>query len=265
MTKAMIKNGRPFKLVIEYDGSDFAGWQVQPNQRTVQGEIEKALKILTQKEVRVAGSGRTDAGVHALGQVVSFQVHSSLSFDELKKGLIGLLPKDISIVGMDELGEPFDARRDAISRTYRYVIARRSRAINRQYAWIPRITFSVESMQEASKYLVGEHDFTSFCKANGQTDNFISCVSDVHWQIDDGEIHFEITADRFFHHMVRSIVGTLMEVGRGKIAPEDFQQILKAKDRTCAGPTAPPQGLFLDHVEYGQNPHVFILNDKEQK
>ncbi len=253
MKKAMEKNGRPFKLVVEYDGSDFAGWQIQPNQRTVQGEIEKAIRILTQKEIRVTGSGRTDAGVHALGQVVSFRVNSSLSLNQFKKGLSGLFPEDISIVDMEERIEPFNARRDAVSRTYRYVISKQSRAINRHYRWIHRAILSVESMQEASKCLVGEHDFTSFCKANGQTDNFIACVSDIHWEIDGGEIHFEIKADRFFHHMVRSIVGTLVEVGRGKITPKAFQKILGSKDRTCAGPTAPPQGLFLVHVEYGED------------
>ncbi len=250
MTKTLTRNGRLFKLVIEYDGSNFAGWQVQPNQRTVQGEIEKALKILTQKEIRITGSGRTDAGVHALGQVASFQINSSLSLNQMKKGLNGLLPEDILIIDINELTEPFDARRNAVSRTYRYIIAKKSRAINRQYVWIPRIKFSVESMQEASQYLVGEHDFTSFCKTNGQTDDFISCVSDVNWKTVDDEIHFEITANRFFHHMVRIIVGTLVEVGRGKISPDMFQKILESKDRTCAGPTAPPQGLFLDHVEY---------------
>jgi tRNA pseudouridine38-40 synthase len=250
MSKTLSKNIRTIKLKIEYDGSDFAGWQVQPEQRTVQGEIEKALKILTKEDIRVTGSGRTDSGVHALGQVVSFQVQSGLSLDQLQKGLNGLLPVDISIISLDELEERFDARRDAVRRTYRYIISRRARAINRQYVWAPRTSFSIERMQKASEYLVGEHDFASFCKANGQTESFISNIHDVRWKMIEDEIHFEITANRFFHHMVRSIVGTLVEVGRGKISPEHFQEIMMAKDRTCGGPTAPAQGLFLVRVEY---------------
>lgn len=243
-------NRRTIKLILEYDGTDFAGWQVQPNQRTVQDEIEKALKQLTQEDIRITGSGRTDAGVHALGQVVSFQMRKSLSLNRLRNGLNGFLPEDIRIVDVSEIPESFSARRNATSRSYRYVLSRKRRAIKRKYVWYPQMKFSIEPMRQASACLIGEHDFTSFCKANGQTDRFVSCVSDVHWKHVDDEIHFEITAERFYHHMVRSIVGTLLEVGRGKISPEHFQDILEAKDRTRAGPTAPPHGLFLVQVTY---------------
>ena len=245
-----MKNKRTLKLIVEYDGSDFAGWQIQPNQRTVQGEIEKALRILTQEDIRVIGSGRTDAGVHAVGQVVSFQLYSKLPLDQFYKGLNGLLPEDIQISDVSEIPQPFNARRNAISRSYRYVVSKEYRAIKRRYVWYPRTAFTIEPMRQASKCLIGEHDFASFCTANGETDHFISRVSDASWKIMDDEIYFEITADRFYHHMVRSIVGTLLEVGRGKISPEHFCHILEAKDRTYAGPTAPPHGLFLVGVEY---------------
>ncbi len=245
-----MSNKRTLKLIVEYDGSDFAGFQIQPNQRTIQGEIEKALQVLTQEDIRVIGSGRTDAGVHALGQVVSFQLYSTLSLEQFQKGLNGLLPEDIHITDVSESPQRFNARQNAISRSYRYVLSKEYRAIKRQYVWCPRMEFFVEPMQQASKCLIGEHDFTSFCTANGDTDHFISKVSNASWKIIDDEIHFEITADRFYHHMVRSIVGTLVEVGRGKISPEDFHRILKAKNRSHAGPTAPPHGLFLVWVQY---------------
>ncbi len=241
---------RTIKLTVEYDGSDFSGWQVQPDQRTVQGEIERALETLTKEEKRIVGAGRTDAGVHALGQVVSFKCHDNLPLSAFEKGLDGLLPEDIHIITAEEAVESFNARRDVVSRVYRYVLSKRSRAIGRQYAWYPGMKFHVEPMKRASKFLLGEHDFTSFCKSDDQHENFVSRVLKVKWNVTEEEIYFEITAVRFFHKMIRIIIGTLLEVGRGKISPEEFVKIMKAKDRTRAGSTVPPQGLFLVRVNY---------------
>lgn len=241
---------RTIRLTVEYDGTEFSGWQVQPDCRTVQGEIERALKTLTREEVRVVGSGRTDAGVHALGQVVSFQSRSVLPLSTLEKGLNGLLPSDVRIIRAETPEEPFDARRDAVSRTYRYVLTKRPKAVGRQYAWYPRMVFSVGTMEQAAECLLGEHDFTSFCKSNGESENFPSRVTRVSWNEREDEICFEITALRFFHNMVRIIVGTLLEVGRGRISIEEFRDILEAKDRKRAGPTVPPQGLFLVRVDF---------------
>jgi len=238
------------KLTVEYDGTEFSGWQIQPNRRTVQGEIENSLKTLTQEKVRVVGSGRTDAGVHALGQVVSFRCRSGLPLPTFEKGLNGLLPEDIRIVRAEELGSSFNARRDAVSRTYRYLLSKRPRAVDRQYVWYPRMTFSVGPMEQASKYLLGAHDFAAFCKSNGEDKDFTSRVFSVDWNEDDDEICFEITAMRFFHNMVRVIVGTLLEVGRGRTTPEGFREILESRDRRQAGPTVPPHGLYLARVDF---------------
>ena len=241
---------RTIKLTVEYDGSDFSGWQVQPAQRTVQGEIESALLKLVHEKIRIIGAGRTDAGVHALGQVVSFQCQKDLPLLAFEKGLNVLLPEDIHIIAAEEADESFNARRSAVSRKYRYVLSKRPRAIGRQYAWYPGTKFSLEPMKRASKFLIGEHDFTSFCKSDSGYENFISHVLEIKWNITKEEISFEITAVRFFHKMIRIIMGTLLEVGRGKISPEQFLEIMEARDRTSAGPTVPPHGLFLVKVNY---------------
>ena len=250
MTQHSEKNIRFIKLTLEYDGSDFSGWQLQPDCRTVQREIENALKALIHEEVRVVGAGRTDAGVHALGQVVSFPTQNMLPLSAFEKGLNVLLPEDVRVIRTEEMDQPFDARRHAVRRTYRYVIAKHRRVVGRQYAWYPRMVVSLEPMKRAAEHLLGVHDFTSFCKSNGNTDNFLSRVTDVRWDETDEELRFEITAVRFLRHMVRIIVGTLLEVGCGKISPEEIREIIEARDRSRAGPTVPSRGLFLVRVDY---------------
>ena len=242
---------RTIKLTLEYDGSEFSGWQFQPDRRTVQGEVEKALGSLTREAIRVVGAGRTDAGVHALGQVASFRTDSSLTLSVFEKGLNGLLPRDVRVLRAEEMDGPFDARRDAVGRTYRYVLSRRGKAVGRQYTWCPGVRFSVERMEEAAGWLVGERVFASFSKDDGEGGDFLSRVFRVVWETTDEEVRFEIAAERFFHNMVRIIVGTLLEVGRGKMSPERFREIMDAGDRRLAGPTVPPQGLFLVRVDYG--------------
>lgn len=241
---------RTFKLTLEYDGTDFSGWQVQPNQRTIQGEIEKALRFLTQKDIRIIGSGRTDAGVHALGQVISFRSNSELQLSAFKNGLNAYLPVDVRVIRVEEAGDCFNARKDAVSRTYHYVLYKRKRAVMRRYGWYPGMDFSVDPMKQASEFLLGEHSFISFCKLNGQTGDLISRVLNLRWNLTEEEIIFEITANRFFHNMVRIIVGTLLDVGFRKISPEELSNIIEGRDRELAGPTVPPQGLFLVRVDY---------------
>ncbi len=241
---------KTIKLLLEYDGTPFSGWQVQPEQRTVQGEIEAALKKVTKENIRIIGAGRTDAGVHALGQTASFKTEKDLPLLAYEKGLNTFLPREIRILRAEEMYSGFDARRKAVSRTYRYVISKVERAIGHQYAWFPNFDFDMRPMKQASKILKGEHSFRSFCKGNGEGEDCISKVFRVHWEETDGEIRFEITAIRFFHNMIRIIIGTLMEVGRGKMHPRQFRTILESQDRTHAGPTVPPNGLFLVSVMY---------------
>jgi tRNA pseudouridine38-40 synthase len=243
---------RTFKLIIEYDGSEFEGWQQQPNSRTVQGELEKALSTLTGSRIRTTGSGRTDAGVHALGQVVSFHTDRDLEADTIGRALNALLPRDIRVLSAEREPFRFNARRDALARTYRYVLWKKPRAVGRHYGWYSRRFngFDMESVRKASQKLIGEHDFSSFCKTDKENPSCMTRVTDVAWTSTEDEIRFEIRAVRFYHHMIRVLVGTLVQVGLGKITTEEFETILQARDRKKAGPTAPPHGLFFVKAEY---------------
>lgn len=244
-------NIRYIKLLIEYEGTEFAGWQKQPNVRTVQEEIEKGLYELTGTKITVKSAGRTDAGVHALAQVVSFQTNSQLPITAFCKGLNRHLPQDVRINEAEERSEKFDARRDAVARTYRYIISTRQKVIGRRYCWYPQFNFLLDPIIKASEFLKGEHNYASFCKKNDEVNyNNISTVHTIQWDMQEDEVIFEITAIRFFHNMVRIIVGTLLEVGRGRFTPEDVKNILEAQNRKLAGPTVPPQGLFLVKVHY---------------
>jgi tRNA pseudouridine38-40 synthase len=238
------------KLTIEYDGTQFSGWQIQTNRRTVQGEIEKALQLLTGEKIRITGSGRTDAGVHALGQVASFRSHHSLPLSAFRDGLNGYLPEDVKIIQAEEAGDHFHARRDAVSRTYRYIICRKLKVLGRQYGWFRWGNIHLASMMEAAECLVGDHDFSSFCKVNGQTKSFVSRILDITWDTNEEEIRFEVTATHFFHNMIRIIMGTLLEVGQGRVSIDAFREILEARDRSKAGPTVPAKGLVLVKVSY---------------
>ncbi len=242
-----------FKMIIEYDGTAFSGWQVQNGVPTVQGAIEKVLLRLTRKKLRVAASGRTDAGVHALGQVAAFTVNTSLSVQQLFSALNSLLPADIVIRALEVVPDSFHPRYDAISKIYRYRILNRSLpdAIGRHYAWHLRRPLDTEAMQRAADHLVGLHDFTSFEGAGSPRKSSVRQVMKAALsRKKSGFLVFDIEANGFLRFMVRNIVGTLVEVGLSKWSPENVKQILAAKDRTLAGPTAPPQGLFLVQVKY---------------
>jgi tRNA pseudouridine38-40 synthase len=241
---------RNIKLVLEYDGSDFFGWQRQPLLRTVQGEVEKAFQSLTQNEVKITAAGRTDTGVHALGQVANFQTESALSIETFCRGGNALLPDDIRILSAEEVPENFNARFSAIARHYQYVMCTRPTAIRRKFCWHVKETIAVAPMQQACQFLIGEKDFSSFCQAGAELDNFLCDVSYARFTQTDKQIVFEIGANRFLHNMVRILVGTLLGIGQGKQQPQELTGILEAKDRKVAGTTAPAYGLFLVRVDY---------------
>lgn len=238
------------KLVIEYDGSPFAGWQLQPDAVTVQGKLEQALRSLTGENIRITGAGRTDAGVHALGQVASFQCSRHLPMKAYKDGLNTFLPSTIRIIGAESVDDIFNARYSAKGRSYRYVLSKRDRAIGSQYAWCPDFSYKLKPMKKASRFLIGKHCFLSFCRKGREKGEFVSRVTSVKWKELSEEIHFEISAERFFHNMVRIILGTLLEVGRGRFSVRDFRDILVSENRKNAGPTIPPNGLYLLKVDY---------------
>jgi tRNA pseudouridine38-40 synthase len=244
-----------FKITIEYDGSGFHGWQRQKRHRTVQGEIENALHTVTRQNIVVIGSGRTDAGVHALGQVASFKCHTRLSPGPIQKALNSLLPDAIVIRDCKPVAPTFHARYDAKRKTYRYRILNHplAVAIGRQYAWHLRRPLDLDAMRGATAILLGRHDFSAFEGAGSPRSHAVRQVFRAF--IDREEkaefLAFDIEADGFLRFMVRNIVGTLVLVGCGKLSGADFEEILLSKKRKRAGATAPPHGLFLMCVRYG--------------
>ena len=246
----MIKN---FKITIEYDGTRYHGWQRQKTDRTIQEEIEKAVLTITGQQVSLTGSGRTDAGVHAYGQVANFKCETSLGPQDLFRGLNSLTDADIVIRGCEEADASFHARYDVKSKSYVYKILNRPdpAAIGRQYAWHIRKELNLEAMRTSSAHLIGSRDFKAFEGAGSPRAHTTRTVFKASLVEDpDGYLAFEIEADGFLRFMVRNIVGTLVDVGLGKISPADFEGILESKDRDQAGATAPAHGLFLKNVNY---------------
>jgi tRNA pseudouridine38-40 synthase len=244
---------RNIKLLIEYDGTNYQGWQVQPNGLTIQGMIEEKLTLITGEVIYLIGSGRTDSGVHAFGQVANFKTKSKLDVHSIQRALNSLLPPDIVIQRAEEVEEDFHARRESKSKVYEYRILNQDirSAFRHEYAWHIPQKLDLEEMREATQILIGEHDFSSFRSVGSPTRTAIRKVIRAEWKRDrEGLIQFEIEANGFLKQMVRALVGTLVEVGKGKIDSEEFQKILDSKNRREAGPTAPAHGLFLKEVKY---------------
>jgi tRNA pseudouridine38-40 synthase len=237
-------------LIIEYDGTDYVGWQFQINGRSVQEEVEKAIRKILQTDIRITGAGRTDAGVHARGQVASFSVEHDIEIDLLAKSMNAVLPHSIVIRKAAEVPIDFNARYDATSRRYSYFISQDPTAIYRNYCWQVYQKLDFELMQTCAKQIIGEHGFRSFCKIETDLHQHRCTISSAEWKRQDEMLVFEITANRFLHGMVRTLVGTMVDVGRGHTNLEDFTGILDAKDRSVAGMSAPAKGLFLEEIYY---------------
>ena len=249
MTGYKVKN---FKIAIEYDGSRYCGWQRQNHDPTIQAEIEKALKTITGQKISVVGSGRTDAGVHAYGQVANFKCDTRLNAHDFAGAINSLTPDDIVITGCEEVDGTFHARYSVKSKVYVYKILNRSHpaALYRQYAWHIRKELNLGAMRRAITHLIGSHDFKAFEGAGSPRSHTTRCVLGANLSKEAHCLLFEIEADGFLRFMVRNIVGTLVEVGLGKLTPDDFKGVLTSRDRSQAGPTAPAQGLFLKKVNY---------------
>ena len=241
-----------YRLLIEYDGSGFHGWQVQPNGPTVQKALEDALETILRTPVNVVGSGRTDAGVHARGQVAHFGFDGDLDVFKLTHSLNGILPNSIAVLASEQAPDTFHARYDAIRRTYYYHVATRPRALDRCLRWELRPSPDFHLMNEAAHALVGSRNFDSFCIAQSETKNRVCSIERAIWVEEhrSNNWRFEISADRFLHGMVRVIVGTLVEIGRGRRPPDDMDDIIAAMDRRSAGQAAPAHGLVLECVDY---------------
>ncbi|WP_342347752.1 tRNA pseudouridine(38-40) synthase TruA [uncultured Nitrospira sp.] len=240
------------KLTIEYDGTAYAGWQRQPNQPTIQAAVETALTRITQQQISIIAAGRTDAGVHARGQVASFQSDKSIPVDKWRLALNSALPHDISVVSSEQVPESFHARYSAKEKLYEYRISRHPArpAIDRNRVWHLPYDLDTQAIRHAMSGLIGRQDFTSFQGPRASTSDPMCVVSQVSLTSDRMTLTIQIQANRFLKQMVRAIIGTLTEVGRHKRSPDSMVDILQAKDRRAAGETAPPQGLYLLHVLY---------------
>jgi tRNA pseudouridine38-40 synthase len=243
---------RNIKLTIEYDGTAYHGWQFQPNLETIQGTIEARLVQIAGESVKLFASGRTDTGVHALGQVANFKTHSNLDVQSFLRALNSLLPEDIRVKGVEEVDEGFHARFSAKAKIYEYRILNGElpSPFHRHYSWFIPGTLDLVRMRKAAVKLKGRHDFSSFCSAGSDFSSHIREIYEIDVGVRDVFIIIQVEANAFLKQMVRNIVGTLVDVGRRKLTPLQFGAILEARDRRRAGVTAPGQGLFLVRVNY---------------
>jgi tRNA pseudouridine38-40 synthase len=244
-----------YKLLIEYDGTSLHGWQIQKEHESVQGLIESALEVVLKQRPDIVGSGRTDAGVHARGQVAHFCLPDTVNEKKLQASLNGLLPRSVRIIGLQKESDGFHARYDAVLRTYRYYISTLPRSLDAHMRWhvMPEPDFS--AMNRAAALLIGELDFSSFCRTKSDTENRICRIESAVWMEEprEGDWYFEISANRFLHGMVRTIVGTLLDIGQGRRAVEELAGIIEACDRREAGQAAPAKGLVLERVTYRES------------
>lgn len=241
---------RNIRLTLEYDGTDFVGWQIQAKGRSVQEELTRVLDRLTGAHVNLIGAGRTDAGVHARGQVANFRTDSPLPAENILRALNGMLPPDIRIRDAADVPLEFHARYSAVARRYRYSITRTQRAIGRRHAWFVPYRLDTDLMRQAAQGFLGTHDFTSFCRAGAERDHNLCTVALSAWTPEADELAYDIEANRFLHGMVRALVGTMVDIGRGHTPLEEIPAILQACDRSRAGMAAPPHGLSLEEVRY---------------
>ncbi len=243
---------RNIKLVLEYDGARFSGWQVQPELRTVQGAVEEAVAKLTGEACRVTGASRTDAGVHALGQVANFHASREYPPEVFKRALNALLPRDVAVKDAGDADEDFDARHRARRKLYRYIIHnRRERSVfDQDYSWYHPVNLDMEAMREAALFFTGEHDFSSFRSSTCSAKSPVRNLYGIDISQNDSRIRIEMSASGFLKQMARTIVGTLVSVGEGRLLPGRIPGIIEARDRSAAGPTAPARGLFLVSVDY---------------
>jgi len=239
------------RAVIAYDGTDYGGFQIQANAPTVQAELERALARLTGETIRIVAAGRTDAGVHAEGQVVAFDTDWRHSLGDLHRGMNALLPKPVAVSELSKAEAGFHPRYDARGRQYRYTIYRGPvrHPFHERYSVHAPESLNTEAMARATRCLIGSHDFLAF-GSPPQGDNSVREVRRTGWTVEDPWLTFDIEANAFLYRMVRMLVGTLLRVGRGRLSPEEFEEILEARDRQRAGPAAAAKGLSLRRVVY---------------
>lgn len=244
---------RYLKLTLAYDGSGYHGFQRQKNAVGIQQILEKALSKMFGEEIKIAASGRTDTGVHAKGQVISFATSGTVPTEKIVQALPSYLPEDIVVWKAEDVEKDFNARYSAIAKryVYRIIIAETPSPFKRKYAWYLKKPLDLHEMQAAADVILGEHDFAAFRSAGSATVKTIKTIHKAEWtDVGEQELQFTIEGDGFLYHMVRNLVGAMVRVGNGKITLERFKEILASGDRRKAGTAAPPQGLYLDEVFY---------------
>ncbi len=239
-----------YLLEIAFKGTRYHGWQIQHNALSVQEVVNEKLSILAGENVETLGCGRTDTGVHATSYFVHFDVSKKIEEDKFIFKLNQIFPLDIAAYNLHEVSPDFNARFDAISRTYEYHISHTHDPFITDTAWYQYGSLDLQAMNTAARLLIGKKDFECFSKVHTQVNNFMCDVTEAYWTQDKQKVIFTITANRFLRNMVRAIVGTLVEVGRGKLQPDDMQRILDSKDRSAAGQSVPAHGLFLTKIIY---------------
>lgn len=248
-----------FKLVIAFDGTNYNGWQIQPDCPTIQGRVQDAIGSMFNEKIPLIGSSRTDSGVHANGMVASFKPSKHLSPRSIQAGLNALLPRDIAIVSCEEMPPDFNARKHAIGKRYCYrIYNQQTRSpLNRQYSWHIPIELNWKKITEATFLFLGKQDFSAFMASDSNATTFVRTINSIYINnyADNHLYEIYIEGSGFLKHMVRNIIGTLYDVGRGKISRQKIVDILLSKDRTNAGMTAPAQGLTLEQVFYPADPH----------
>jgi tRNA pseudouridine38-40 synthase len=240
------------RITLEYDGSNYSGWQLQAGQDSIQARLEAVLERIFLQKIRVHGSGRTDAGVHALGQVAAFDLPRHFAPDELKRAMNSLLPPDLAIIEAQTANDDFDPRRDARLRAYEYRVMNRDRrsAFDFRYAWLVSSTLDLPAMNAAARCFIGEHDFAAFRSLGSEEKTTLRRVFISEWSRDGDRLVYRVEASGFMRHMVRTMVATMVAVGRGKLAAAQVTDLIDARDRALVPATAPPCGLFLVEVRY---------------
>lgn len=243
---------RRIKMIVQYDGSQYHGFQIQPNAHTIQAALQKAICDLTGEKAALLFAGRTDSGVHALGQVIAFDTEASIPPERWGLAMNSFLPEDVRILHSQTVTSNFHPRFQAVCKHYTYRVYRNlwGAVLQRSYAWCCTDSLDIEAMSDACEVLVGHHNFKSFCASGSPVKTFNRTIQHCKLQQDGDYLCLHIAADGFLYHMVRIIMGTLVEIGRGRRHPHEMTEIIARQDRKHAGPTAPPQGLYLVKVEY---------------
>ncbi|PJA98066.1 MAG: tRNA pseudouridine(38-40) synthase TruA [Ignavibacteriales bacterium CG_4_9_14_3_um_filter_30_11] len=239
-----------YKLKIQYDGTNYCGWQIQKNSVTVQQVISDSITVITKQKVNLIGSGRTDTGVHALGQVANFIIDEKLNIYRFKHSLNSILPFDISVIEMDEIKEDFHSRFDAKKRCYIYLFSKLKSPFYNNYSYFLHDKIDITYLNDLCKCLLGENDFTSFSRKNVDIKNKDCIIYNIHWKELSDKIIFYIEANRFLHGMVRTIIGTLLDAQKNNWKKENVIEIIKSENREKAGEAIPAKGLFLYKVKY---------------